>query len=105
MAKDKDERLIAIFKALSNPNRLALFERIRELSASSPAGCAMDEDCCVGAIGGRFEMAPSTLSEHLKELKRAGLIEMAKKGRLVYCAALPRALADLEDFAKAKKGK
>jgi ArsR family transcriptional regulator len=103
MAKRKSERLVEIFKALSNPNRLALFERIRELSAASPEGCAADEDCCVGAIGGGLEMAPSTLSEHLKELKRAGLIEMSKKGRIVCCAVAPRALADLESFSKSAK--
>jgi ArsR family transcriptional regulator len=98
MDKDKIVRLAELFKALSNLNRLAIFEAIRDMSCSGPAGCDMDEKSCVRAIGKSFTIAPSTLSEHLKELKRAGLIDMVKQGRMVHCSIAPKALADLEGF-------
>ena len=102
MESDEHKRLVEVFRALSNPNRFTIFERIRELSERSPDRCAMDEECCVSAIGGALDMAPSTLSEHLKELKRAGLIVMSKRGRLVHCRVAPKALADLESFARGR---
>ncbi len=101
MAKNRDrtERLAFIFHTLANPNRLAIFEAIREVSRGGPVECLDDARACVGAIGGRFQIAPSTLSEHLKELKRAGLITMTRKGRMVYCCASVDALEDLKAFS------
>ncbi len=103
MDNDKIMRLAELFKTLSNPNRLAIFEAIRDLSCSGPAECEMDERSCVGAIGGSFKIAPSTLSEHLKELKRAGLIDMVKQGRMVHCSVTPQAFDELQGFVARKR--
>ena len=95
--------LTELFKTLSNPNRLAIFEAIRDLSCSGPVGCELDERSCVRAIGGRIKIAPSTLSEHLKELKRAGLINMIKHGRMVYCSVAPQAFTELQRFIEKRR--
>ena len=88
-----------MFKALSNPHRLALFHR---LSTCCPPGttCAAEEAIrhSVGELGEGLEIAPSTLSHHLKELNRAGLIEMQRRGKTVECWVEPATLETLSAF-------
>lgn len=87
------------FKALSNPHRLALFQR---LATCCPPGtlCMVDEAAryCVSQLGEGVDIAPSTLSHHLKELNRAGLIQMARKGKQVECWVEPQILDQLASF-------
>jgi len=90
------------FRALANPNRLAIFERIHE-----------DGLCCrtdhkgntVCAIAEDFQLALSTVSHHLKELRTAGLITCERSGQQVTCAinqpTLGRVLALLRRSARA----
>ena len=75
-----------MFKALSNPHRLALFNR---LSTCCPPGTS----CLEG-----LEIAPSTLSHHLKELNRAGLVQMQRRGKTVECWVDRAVLEELSDF-------
>src|SRR5260370_18392087 len=91
---------IASLAALAQDARLAIF---RLLVQKGPAGL------CVGDIAAKFDMAPATLSFHLKELAHAGLLVPRQEGRFIYhppdfedmnalvsyltencCAALPR---------------
>lgn len=60
---DSDERLAAQLRALAHPARLAL---LREL--------AQREACTCGALVSALPLAQSTVSEHLRVLKEAGLI-------------------------------
>jgi DNA-binding transcriptional ArsR family regulator len=87
------------FKALSNPHRLALFHRLATCCPHGTA-CTIDEAARynVGQLAAGLEIAPSTLSHHLKELHRAGLIEMARKGRQVECWVIPATLQHLAAF-------
>jgi len=70
-------------RALANPNRLAIFERIHD-----------DGLCCrtdrkgntVCAIAEDFQLALSTVSHHLKELRDAGLITCERRGQQILCA-------------------
>lgn len=70
-------------RALANPNRLAIFERIHE-----------DGLCCrtdrkgntVCAIAEDFHLALSTVSHHLKELRAANLITCERRGQQIVCA-------------------
>jgi ArsR family transcriptional regulator len=70
-------------RALAHPNRLAIFERIHD-----------DGLCCrtdhkgntVCAIAEDFQLALSTVSHHLKELRAAGLITCERRGQQVVCA-------------------
>jgi len=79
-------RFAGMFKALSNPNRLNIFLR---LVSCCPPGtvCTTDVDMrsCVGELGKDLDIAPSTVSHHIKELHRAGLIHMERNGQNVEC--------------------
>ncbi len=87
------------FKALSNPHRLALFQRLTHCCAPGTA-CDIEQasQLSVGELGEGLNIAPSTLSHHLKELNRAGLVQMERRGKQVVCwveAATLKALAGL----------
>jgi DNA-binding transcriptional ArsR family regulator len=63
--------------ALAQETRLAIF---RLLVEKGPEGL------CAGDIGAKLRLAPATLSFHLKELTRAGLLEARQEGRFIYYA-------------------
>lgn len=92
-------QLTEAFKALSNPHRLTLFSRLMNCC---PPGtrCSADEAIrfCVGELGEGLDIAPSTLSHHLKELNRAGLIEMKRSGKNVECWVEPAKIGALSSF-------
>lgn len=98
------EELAEIFKALSNPNRLQIFQRL--LSCCAPGTvCPTDETsgCCVGELGEDLAVAPSTLSHHIKELQRAGLIKTQRRGKNVDCFVDPEKVSVLEEFFNSSK--
>src|SRR5258708_20351685 len=68
---------VAGLAALAQDARLAIF---RLLVQKGPGGL------CVGDIGAKFDMAPATLSFHLKELTNAGLLVSRQEGRFIYYA-------------------
>ena len=80
------ERLAGVFGALSNPNRAKIFLQLATRCSPDEAACSDDEVCaCVGELGRDLNIAPSTVSHHIKELHRAGLIKMERCGRMVRC--------------------
>lgn len=93
------EELAEQFKALGNPHRLALFSR---LAACCPPGtsCSTEEAArlCIGQLGEDLDISPSTLSHHIKELNRAGLIQMARRGKQIECWVDPITLERLAAF-------
>ncbi|NVN95354.1 MAG: helix-turn-helix transcriptional regulator [Bacteroidetes bacterium] len=61
----QQEQIAKIAKALSHPARVYILEKLNGLNA-----------CCTsGEMIGDIPIARSTLSQHLKELKYAGLIQ------------------------------
>ena len=64
-------RRAAILKALADPRRFELLERIAK--ASCPLGCS--------EIRPALAISPATLSHHIKELEHAGLIEVTREGK------------------------
>ena len=95
------QQLATMFKALSNPHRLAIFMRLTCCDRQETASNTEDQVCeCVGVIGKDLDIAPSTVSHHLKELHRAGLIEMKRRGQNVECWVDPDILDSLADFFK-----
>jgi|ERR1700733_976841 ArsR family transcriptional regulator len=64
-------RRTAILKALADPRRFELLERIAK--ANCPLGCSE----ALTAL----QIAPATLSHHVKELESAGLIEIERVGK------------------------
>ncbi|MCW8957155.1 MAG: metalloregulator ArsR/SmtB family transcription factor [Gammaproteobacteria bacterium] len=93
------EAQAAQFKALSNPHRLALFKRLMSCCVPGTV-CSADEATryCVGELGEGLDIAPSTLSHHLKELNRAGLIQMERQGKTIQCWVEPEVLDELARY-------
>jgi ArsR family transcriptional regulator, arsenate/arsenite/antimonite-responsive transcriptional repressor len=78
-------RRTAILKALADPRRFELVERIAR--AQCPLGCA---DALTA-----LAVSPATLSHHVKELETAGLIEVRREGKFAYLSLRPGVLAAL----------
>lgn len=74
----KTAAVIAALAALAQESRLAIF---RHLVQVGPDGCAASK------IGEALDIAPSSLSFHLKELTHASLATSRQDGRFVIYAA------------------
>jgi ArsR family transcriptional regulator len=72
-------RRTAILKALADPKRFQLLEKIAK--APCPLGCADAK--------ASLAIAPATLSHHIKELETAGLIHTQRQGKFVYLSLNP----------------
>ena len=79
-----DEQVAAVARALAHPARVHI---VRLLAA---------QDCCRGAeVFSGLPLAQSTVSEHLRILKDAGIVQATSRGTsMVYCLS-PRALEAL----------
>jgi ArsR family transcriptional regulator len=75
-------RRTAILKALADPKRFELLERIAK--ANCPLGCSQ--------IGPTLAISPATLSHHIKELETAGLIEVTRRGKFHFLSLRPGVL-------------
>jgi ArsR family transcriptional regulator len=93
------EKYSRIFKALSNSNRVRIFSR---LAACCPPGKKFDypdeNSVCVGELGKDLCVAPSTVSHHIKELNRAGLINMERSGQNVKCWVDESIVEEIKSF-------
>jgi DNA-binding transcriptional ArsR family regulator len=92
----ESEELARVFKALSDPNRVAILQILRTMCGGS---CAVPEaSSTVSEIACCFDLALSTVSHHLKELRNAGLIDCVKRGQWVHCSANEEALERVARF-------
>jgi len=82
---------MAILKALADPRRYELLERIA--SAGCPLGCSQ----ALAAL----PISPATLSHHVKELETAGLIDVRREGKFHFLSLRPRVLEALADSLSA----
>lgn len=76
---DEIEELAEIFKALSDPTRLRL---VKLLSECSPGEC--QEALCVNALADRLGVTQSAVSQHLRVLRHAGLVNGERRGYFVH---------------------
>jgi len=103
--KDPD-RAAAAFRALANPHRLRLFLSLAGCcrTQSEAEACDDSERTCVGDLAAETDLAASTVSHHLKELRRAGLIETSREGQNICCWVEPGTLTALGDFFRLAGG-
>ena len=78
-------RRAAILKALADPRRFELLERIA--SAQCPMSCSQ----ALQAI----PISPATLSHHIKELESAGIINTRREGKFHFLSLRPGVLEAL----------
>ncbi len=104
MSKYRNNEIIqfaVVFKALSNPNRLRMFLHLVTCCVPGTVS-SYDADsgasACVGDLGKDLDIVPSTVSHHLKELHRAGLIRMERRGQKIECWVDPVMLRGLARF-------
>ena len=69
---------VTALAALAQHTRLAIF---RLLVQTGPGGMA------AGQLGSALDLAPATLSFHLKELSHAGLVKSRQDGRFIIYSA------------------
>jgi ArsR family transcriptional regulator len=85
----KSSAALAALAALSQETRLAIFRR---LVAAGPKGLA------AGVLSRALKVAAPTLSFHLKELERAGLIVQHRESRNIIYAADYKAMRALLSY-------
>lgn len=73
----------AIFRALADPTRRAIFERLAAAEMS------------VGELKAGFSVSQPAVSQHLAMLKQAGLVAERREGRHAYYRIAPEGLAPL----------
>ena len=69
---------VTLLAALAQETRLSIFRLL---------GVQGSEGLSVGEIGQRLSVAPATLSFHLKELSRAGLLHARQESRYIFYSA------------------
>lgn len=90
-----------LFKALSNQSRLEILKAVCEegISGTLKGKKPCVEKCsCVGDIVQRFQLAPSTISHHIKELAQAGLVQVQREGQFIRVFPNLEALKAMEVF-------
>ena len=78
-------RRTAILKALADPRRFELLEKIAQ--ANCPLGCAQARAA--------LPISAATLSHHIKELETAGLITVRREGKFHFLSLRPGILQAL----------
>ena len=88
-----------VFKALSNPNRLKIFLRLASCCKPGTVGYYDDESSAyVGQLSAEVDVVKSTVSHHIKELRRVGLIRTERRGQKIACWVDPEMVAALKNF-------
>jgi DNA-binding transcriptional ArsR family regulator len=100
LGNDELTRAAGVFHALGNEHRLRILAHLRErgMHCASEHDCAAEAVCCdVAEVARELGISVPTVSYHLRELREAGVVSVAKRGRRVACrldtGELHRALA------------
>jgi ArsR family transcriptional regulator, arsenate/arsenite/antimonite-responsive transcriptional repressor len=78
------DALAARFKALADPTRVAIVNRL-----------AAADEVCVCDFVAALDLAQPTISHHLRVLREAGLVESSRRGTWAYYRLVPDAVEQL----------
>jgi ArsR family transcriptional regulator len=84
LAPGESEELAARFRALADPTRVAIVNRLGQC-----------DECCVCDLTDAFALAQPTISHHLKVLRDAGLVQSSRRGTWAYYRLVPEAVRAL----------
>jgi DNA-binding transcriptional ArsR family regulator len=77
-----DKKLAMYYKVLSNPVRLRIFMHIAEMSVGFAP--SEKEESCISEICRTVDIPQPTASNHVKALKKAGLVKSTSVGTRCY---------------------
>lgn len=83
--------LSAFFRALGDPTRLAVIERLSRGPAT------------VGELAAPFDMALPSFTQHLALLEEAGILRSRKDGRTRTCELAPATLKPAQDWLERRR--
>lgn len=86
MVELEDDRLDAVFHALSDRTRRTMLQMLAHADSS------------VGELGAPFRMSFAGASKHVKALEKAGLVSRVVLGRTHVCRLEPAALAQADGW-------
>ncbi len=75
-----------IFRALADPTRRAVFERL------------IGQEMSVSDLKAGFDISQPAISQHLAALRAAGLVQERREGRFAFYRADPKGLGPLVDW-------
>jgi ArsR family transcriptional regulator len=91
LAAEDAAELAASFKALADPTRVAIVNRL----AAAPEVCVCD-------LTAAFELSQPTVSHHLRLLREVGLVEAERRGTWAYYRLVPEAVERLRGALMAR---
>jgi ArsR family transcriptional regulator len=86
MDRDAAALLAGTFKALADPTRVAIVNRLTTAEA-----------VCVCDLTAAFALSQPTISHHLRILRDAGLVEAERRGTWAYYRLVPDAIDSLRE--------
>ena len=84
---DKQNQIAILAKALGHPARIAIIEYLMKV-----------DTCICGDIVDKLPLAQPTVSQHLKELKNAGLIKGSIEGNSICYCIDEKAMKKLQSY-------
>lgn len=104
MSESHDNTQLArAFKALSNPNRLAIYQSFASYCDQQGGATLLPSGCLLTEGVRRLSIGAPTISHHIKALTDAGLITTERQGRQLLCAIDPVMRARLRAFFAAHR--
>jgi ArsR family transcriptional regulator, arsenate/arsenite/antimonite-responsive transcriptional repressor len=79
-----EDLIVRQLKAIAHPIRLGMLQRL-----------ARDSEICACDLGEAFAVSQPTVSEHLRVLREAGLVQTRREGTTICYSAAPQALREL----------
>jgi len=86
LAREDADHLAACFKALADPARVAIVNRL-----------AAADEVCVCDLNTALDLAQPTVSHHLRVLREAGLVESSRRGTWAFYRLVPEAIEQLRE--------